>query len=286
MSESHAGLPARPSLEQLRKRAKELLRAARSGDADCRLSLRASKARRVRATAVLADAQFVIAREHGFNRWADLVHAIGDGARGSGLAQPLIRPAEWSVEKQHTLADGQVVSNEDVYRMFVAARAGDLETVRSLVAKAPGLAVVEYNYTPPIHFAVREGHLALVDFLIERGADIAYRSYPFNDSLLEIAEDREHAEVAALLRPQLAHRFALGANTKEIIEAAREGDLRRVQAELARNPEAARRATRPVTPRCITRRSMDTWMWSKRCWPLALIRTPRAATATGRSTSR
>jgi hypothetical protein len=32
MSESNAGLPARPSLEQLRKRAKELLRAARAGN--------------------------------------------------------------------------------------------------------------------------------------------------------------------------------------------------------------------------------------------------------------
>ena len=42
MSESASGLPARPSLEQLRKRAKELLRDARAGDADSMARLRRS----------------------------------------------------------------------------------------------------------------------------------------------------------------------------------------------------------------------------------------------------
>jgi ankyrin repeat protein len=142
--------------------------------------------------------------------------------------------------RPYTLPDGEVVTTEDVFQTFVAARDGDLTALQVLVGKAPGLAIVEYNYTPPLHFAVREGHLALVEFLIGRGADLAYRSYPFHDAYLTIAEDRQHHEVADMLRTHLARRFALGNSTRAIIAAAESGDLARVQSELARDPSLAR----------------------------------------------
>jgi HEAT repeats len=64
-------LPSRPSVEQLRKRAKELLKAARNQDpaAGARLQHRLSE----RTTRLqLADALTVIAREHGFPSWTKL----------------------------------------------------------------------------------------------------------------------------------------------------------------------------------------------------------------------
>jgi catechol 2,3-dioxygenase-like lactoylglutathione lyase family enzyme len=57
MSKHAPQLPARPSLEQLRKLAKERLTTLRADD-------RAAK---------LADAQFIVAREHGFESWPQLV---------------------------------------------------------------------------------------------------------------------------------------------------------------------------------------------------------------------
>ena len=246
MSDPTPRLPARPSLEQLRKRAKDLLRAARAGDAAATARFRATDSRWASAadatSAILADAQLVIAREHGFSSWGQLVHHLAGetGSAGAAFLGPLIRPVELRGSRPYTLPDGTVVTTEDVYAMFVAARAGDLPAVRSLIERAPGLAVVEYNYTPPIHFAVREGHLPIVEVLVDRGADLAYRSYPFADSLLMMAEDREHEAVAALLRRHLARRFALAPGTKEIIEAARTGNLARVTTELARDPGLAR----------------------------------------------
>ena len=245
MSEPTSRLPARPSLEQLRKRAKDLLRAARSGDADAAARFRAADARWAATTpadAILADAQLVIAREHGFVSWAQLVRHVDDlGSEAPGsFEKPMIRPVELQGARPYTLADGAVVTTDDVFRMFVAARAGDLAQVKALIARAPALAVVEYNYTPPIHFAVREGHLPIVELLIARGADLAYRSYPFQDSLLTMAEDREHSDVAALLREHLARRFALAPGAKDIIEAARAGELARVHAELARDARLGR----------------------------------------------
>ncbi|MDQ4079939.1 MAG: ankyrin repeat domain-containing protein, partial [Gemmatimonadota bacterium] len=245
MSEPTSRLPARPSLEQLRKRAKNLLRSARAGDHDAAARFRAADARWTDTDpreAILADAQLVIAREHGFASWAQVVHHVdelGVGAYAS-FDKPMIRPVELQGIRPYRLRDGSVVTTDDVFRTFVAARAGDLAEVKALVARAPALAVVEYNYTPPIHFAVREGHLALVELLIARGADLAYRSYPFQDSLLMMAEDREHWDVAALLREHLSRRFALAAGTKDIIDAARAGDLERVQAELERDARLAR----------------------------------------------
>ena len=60
MSDTPSRLPARPSLEQLRKQAKERLKNQRTGDPD----------------ATLADAQLALAREHGFDSWPKLVHHV------------------------------------------------------------------------------------------------------------------------------------------------------------------------------------------------------------------
>src|SRR5262245_23231236 len=74
MSASPNSLPDRPSLENLRKQAKGLLR-------DFRADVPAA-VDRIRAVCLdrdpvsLADAQFVLAREHGFESWPKLVHHV------------------------------------------------------------------------------------------------------------------------------------------------------------------------------------------------------------------
>jgi predicted enzyme related to lactoylglutathione lyase len=72
MSEPSSSLPARPSIEQLRKRAKERLADLRSTN----------------PSAQLADAQFVIAREHGFDSWPKLVDHLS--TLDPRLAEPQI----------------------------------------------------------------------------------------------------------------------------------------------------------------------------------------------------
>lgn len=76
-------LPARPSLEYARKEAKSLLRQLRAADSNAVARARAchpafpdspSEAR-------LADAQLVVAREHGFASWPKLVRYMGDVER-------------------------------------------------------------------------------------------------------------------------------------------------------------------------------------------------------------
>ncbi len=74
----------RLSLEQLRKQAKELLRQLRNGDPSAAERLRKHKPNV--SNPILADAQFVLAREHGFESWPRLVHHL-QSAQPSGLEQ-------------------------------------------------------------------------------------------------------------------------------------------------------------------------------------------------------
>ncbi|HKQ74098.1 MAG TPA: hypothetical protein VJ810_10395 [Blastocatellia bacterium] len=80
MSDSTSRLPARPSLEQLRKQAKELLRDFRAGDTAAVGRLGAVIPRLTDPAqsddVILADAQFALAREYGFEKWAELVRQV------------------------------------------------------------------------------------------------------------------------------------------------------------------------------------------------------------------
>jgi hypothetical protein len=82
-------LPARPSLESLRKQAKKLARDIRAGDA---VAIGRARAQLPRAELPLSqrDAQLALAREYGFPGWKDLVREVN---------QRLGRGLEWSVSE-------------------------------------------------------------------------------------------------------------------------------------------------------------------------------------------
>src|SRR5262245_49275691 len=74
MSVSPLRLPDHPSLENLRKQAKGLLRNYRGGVPAAVDRIRAVCP--TRDPVSLADAQFVLAREYGFESWLRLVHHV------------------------------------------------------------------------------------------------------------------------------------------------------------------------------------------------------------------
>src|SRR5216684_522011 len=77
-------LPARPNLEQYKKQAKDLLKRFRAGDLDARHRIQQHHPQDCKApdraagatTLALADAQLVIAREHGFQSWPKFTDRI------------------------------------------------------------------------------------------------------------------------------------------------------------------------------------------------------------------
>jgi ankyrin repeat protein len=151
----------------------------------------------------------------------------------------MIRPVELSETREVVLPTSGITSSDDVWQIFASSRDGDLPKVKELVDRFPDLATWEYNYTPPIHFAVREGHIDVVRYLLDHNADPTYRSYCFDDSLLTMAQDRGHHEVAQLLLDILSRRFPIKPGLEEFLDIASRGDLQKLQQALARDPELA-----------------------------------------------
>jgi hypothetical protein len=83
-------LPERPDLDQLRRQAKELLRAARSGDSSAVDRMQAVLALRPGVAPTLSGAQLVIAREHGLPSWPALVAEVHARTRISSNALPTL----------------------------------------------------------------------------------------------------------------------------------------------------------------------------------------------------
>jgi ankyrin repeat protein len=137
--------------------------------------------------------------------------------------------------RPHDLVD------DDVWAMLRASRDGDLAQVKGLASRRPALVRCEYNYTPPLHFAVREGHTEIVRYLLDQGADASsYRTYPFQDSLLTMALDREYHEIVDLLTELAARRFPVAAGLAEFLDAVQKGEIEHVRRSLTENPDLAR----------------------------------------------
>ena len=181
-------LPARPSLKQLRKRAKELLRAVRAGDpaAIARLETHLSRGRVDAAS--LAEAQFAIAREYGFASWAKLKRHVQNVERPGDFDE-----ANWG---------------RDTWPFLVAVYEGRVTTVSEMLRANPTLARAEYAYMQPLHYAVRGGRVEMVKLLIEAGADPLAEGWSGrigDDTPLARARDREQHEIVLLLEDAVAH---------------------------------------------------------------------------------
>ena len=146
-------LPPRPSLEHLRKQARDLLRAIERGDPAARERARTA-ARPPGAELKLADAQHVLANEYGFADWAALKRHV----------------------ESHAAADPGPA-------LMAAVRDDDLARARALLERYPELRPALNRPLPdapfgalPILGVAKRERLPMLDLLIEFGADVNGRS--------------------------------------------------------------------------------------------------------------
>jgi hypothetical protein len=116
------------------------------------------------------------------------------------VRQPEPAPSDVPVEMRTPfpieLRGGVTALTTDVWSMLTAARDGNLAAVEALADRCDALVVCAYNYMPPIHLAVREGHVEVVRYLADRGAvNPKYHTYPYQETLLTIAADRGFTEI-------------------------------------------------------------------------------------------
>lgn len=198
MPEPRRSLPSNPSLDQQKNLAKELLDAFRAGDREARDRVRAELPDKERIT--LADTQFVVAREYGFESWPKLSAHIQ--ARGGALA----------------------ASVRDAFRRAFEAR--DAAAVHELLQSNPAArAAIDaplfpFGSTALIHVA-GAGDLGIIDVLLEFGADPNRRSdwwaggwhvlhgakAAVADRLIEAGAVPDACAAAHLDRPELLRRI-------------------------------------------------------------------------------
>jgi ankyrin repeat protein len=175
-------LTPRSTLEQLKREAKRWLRALQAGDP-------AARARLERALTdpppvpTLRDVQLALAREHGLDGWSALKHTV---ERLAGESLPRTR-------------------DDAIQQLLMAAGAGDARRVIALLDVYPDI-VNERAHLPgnvgkrtALHYAIGPGKLAVVDALLQRGADPNIRDDGDDAMPLHFAAEQGDLEIVKRL---------------------------------------------------------------------------------------
>jgi ankyrin repeat protein len=124
-------------------------------------------------------------------------------------------------------------AERDVRAAATAAAGGDVDALRRVLERRPTLSRSDGSHL--IDVAVREGHFDAVRVLLDAGADPDRTTFS-GDTLIEMARDRGHHAIAALLEDACARGRRVKpseTHTDHPIHAAAEaGDVRRVRALL------------------------------------------------------
>jgi hypothetical protein len=201
-------LPPKPSLRQLRNRAKDLLQALQAGEPDAIRRIReshprfsgSSQAENAAAEVVLADAQLVIARELGFDSWPRLkkhleslsqrptsMHRLVTGDNEEAMQEAVAQdpesvnqPNESGLPPLYTAAlfrNRQAIDflleHGAIVDIFACAYLGRATDAESLLERNPELArVTTRDGMTALHFAARAGHIDVVDVLLRHQSDV------------------------------------------------------------------------------------------------------------------
>jgi ankyrin repeat protein len=169
----------------------------------------------------------------------------------------MIKPNDLKLGLPVKLSNGVISNSSKVWTVLEASKNGNLDKVKELAQQCPELIYAQYNYAPPIHLAVREGHLELVSYLLQNGAhDPDYKIYPFRDSLQTLARDRGLEEIECLLNEYAAdtsrHKYhghngeiiySRSDSQKEFENAVDQGNLSLTEHILNQHPEYAKDQT-------------------------------------------
>jgi hypothetical protein len=159
-------LPSRPSLEQYRKQAKDLLKACRAGDLD---AVRRINHQRPRASetegeltaagCTLTEAQFALAREHGFESWPKFSKHL------QGLAGGAVRQYESAVD---AIVRGEVAHLDSLLD-------GDPGLVRARSTRVHGATLLHYvaaNGVESYRQKTPSNAVEVADLLLSHGAEV------------------------------------------------------------------------------------------------------------------
>jgi ankyrin repeat protein len=205
-------LPAHPDLDQLRRQAKELLRAATAGDGPSSERIHAVSEHRT-----LAGAQLALAREYGFESWPALKQEVD--ARSRSLSETVDAFLAASVGYRVGRAARMLAQSPEIadYSLATALILGDERRVREEIERDPGLVA---RHDPRTGWAALHavcasrwhldparapGLFATARLLLERGADPLERTegprsqIPLRCAVISAASSMNNVPIISLL---------------------------------------------------------------------------------------
>ena len=132
----------------------------------------------------------------------------------------------------------------NIRQLADAARAGDLETARVLLAARPdliNLCVAEDDEHRALHHAVMGQHVEMVRLLMQHGADSRLGIWPHRDATRPrvMARERGYTDILAIMNEEEVRRapaLAVAARSPDIIRAFQQGDESALIAALGAHP--------------------------------------------------
>jgi ankyrin repeat protein len=160
-------------------------------------------------------------------------------------------PPELRTEAYQPWSRGRGV---DVWAMLMAAAEGDLVEVKALAERDPGLLNCEFQYFTPLHFALRENRLAVVEYLLPVTIDPLYG---YGDLPLKMVRDRGYTELGEFLEAWFAEHYQIVPGGEEMAAAIKDFDETRVRGLMDSRPElvsaADGRGNQPIHWAALTR---------------------------------
>jgi len=147
----------------------------------------------------------------------------------------MVRPDELTKNEPLLWSAG---NGTEVWDLFCACAAGDLEAVDRLLIDNPSLVRAHYEYRTPLYFAVRENQMAVATLLLDRGANPFYNG----EDLIEMARLRRLPEMEALIeshrgQSSLVNQPSQDALGTALADAAGRGQLEVVRSLLAQGAD-------------------------------------------------
>src|SRR5579872_1847777 len=182
-------LPPNPSLEQLKKQAKSLLKRQQAADPEALTRIRENHPRyknlsekSIASPLALADAQLVIALEYGFSSWSTLQSHVKTLEAASSTAEAFVSlrdaAGKSDLARLNALLDAHPDlinerGGEGVRTALHQAVFGNSEAaVKLLLDRGANPNIrCEGDNAYPLHFAVEKHRFPLIRLLVEHGAD-------------------------------------------------------------------------------------------------------------------
>jgi ankyrin repeat protein len=194
-------LPPKPSLRQLRNRAKDLLQALQAGEPDAVRRIReshprfsgSSQAEIAAAETVLADAQFVIAKELGFDSWPRLKKHFESLSRPATNMHQLVAEGNMQAMQEAVAQDPESVNepNESgLSPLYTAALCHNRQAINFLL---------EHGAIADIFACAILGKATDAEILLKRNRDLARATTPDGMTALHYAARSGHRDVVEIL---------------------------------------------------------------------------------------